>query len=73
MFCDVRVVDGMNITMSDEHMWMVPFTMGEDHILEVSFPQAVEMSALRLWNYNKSPEDTYRGVSTNLPYLFTLI
>ena len=53
----------MNITRSDEHMWMVPFTAGEEHLLEVNFPRNVEMSGLRLWNYNKSPEDTYRGVS----------
>ena len=50
------------MTMSDEHMWLVPFTEGQDHILTVDFGKPVEMSGLRLWNYNKSHEDTYRGV-----------
>lgn len=56
------MIDSCNITMSDEHMWMVPFTAGEEHLLQITFPSSVEMSGLRLWNYNKSPEDTYRGV-----------
>ncbi|XP_064624370.1 katanin-interacting protein-like isoform X2 [Lineus longissimus] len=56
-----KVIDGVNVTLSDEHMWLVPFTEGEDHTLTITFRQSVEMTGLRLWNYNKSPEDTYRG------------
>ena len=51
--------------MSDEHMWLVPLTEGEDHWLCVTFHQAMDMTGLRIWNYNKSAEDTYRGVSRN--------
>lgn len=49
--------------MSDEHMWLIPFTDGKKHTLTVNFKDPVLMAGLRMWNYNKSPEDTYRGVS----------
>ena len=48
--------------MEDEHMWLIPFTAGENHTLDINFGQPVEMTGLRFWNYNKSAEDTYRGV-----------
>ena len=57
-----RLIDGTAVTMSDEHMWLVPFTEGQNHTVTITFPQETLVSGLRLWNYNKSPEDTYRGV-----------
>lgn len=57
------LVDGMNVTMSDEHMWIVPFSEGEDHLLVVDLGAEIEVSGLRMWNYNKAPDDTLRGVS----------
>ena len=44
-------------------MWLIPYTEGENHSLLIEFPRPTEMTGLRIWNYNKSPEDTYRGVS----------
>lgn len=58
-----RLVDGANITMEDEHMWLVPFSPGLDHVVTICFDRAENIAGLRFWNYNKSPEDTYRGVS----------
>jgi len=58
------LIDGLNVTTSDEHMWLIPFTEGSDHRLRIHFGGSVPVTGLRLWNYNKSPEDTYRGVST---------
>lgn len=63
----------MNVTSADEHMWLIPFTSGEDHLLTMTFPNVTEVTGLRLWNYNKSPEDTYRGVCDNYPVLRTVI
>ncbi|XP_030841044.1 protein KIAA0556 [Strongylocentrotus purpuratus] len=56
-----KLLDGTNVTSSDEHMWMIPFSEGGDHFLTVDFGREVQMTGLRIWNYNKSPEDTYRG------------
>ncbi|MGH0135646.1 UNVERIFIED_CONTAM: hypothetical protein FKN15_057951 [Acipenser sinensis] len=61
-FCHYRLIDGSNVTMEDEHMWLIPFTHGKDHILTVSFEKPETIAGLRFWNYNKSPEDTYRGL-----------
>ncbi len=52
----------MNITTDDKHMWLIPFTSGSDHTLTVRFGQPQMIAGFRIWNYNKSPEDSYRGV-----------
>ena len=44
-------------------MWLIPFAEGEDHLVMIDLGREVQTSGLRIWNYNKSPEDTYRGVS----------
>lgn len=59
-----RVIDGENITISDEHMWLIPYTESANHTLTVTFSQPQQIVGLRFWNYNKSAEDTYRGVSS---------
>ncbi|KAL3876809.1 hypothetical protein ACJMK2_034603 [Sinanodonta woodiana] len=56
-----KLIDGTNVTISDEHMWLIPFTEGQNHTLTIDFGQTVLMAGLRFWNYNKSREDTYRG------------
>lgn len=57
-----RLIDGNNITTDDQHMWLIPFSYGELHTLNVTFNKAQTIAGLRIWNYNKSPEDSYRGV-----------
>ncbi|XP_061455578.1 katanin-interacting protein isoform X2 [Rhineura floridana] len=56
-----KLINGTNITMEDDHMWLIPFSPGEPHIITIHFAQAENIAGLRIWNYNKSPEDTYRG------------
>lgn len=58
-----RLIDGTNITAEDDHMWLIPFSFGENHLLTIHFYKIENIAGLRFWNYNKSPEDTYRGVS----------
>uniref|UniRef100_A0A3B1IWI2 KATNIP domain-containing protein n=1 Tax=Astyanax mexicanus TaxID=7994 RepID=A0A3B1IWI2_ASTMX len=48
----------------DEHMWLIPFSPGSDHTLTIDFSQSQTIAGLRIWNYNKSPEDSYRGLQT---------
>ncbi|XP_024913062.1 protein KIAA0556 isoform X3 [Cynoglossus semilaevis] len=57
-----KVIDGHNITTDDLHMWLIPFTHGEAHTLNITFNKTQTIAGLRIWNYNKSPEDSYRGV-----------
>ncbi|XP_029858365.1 katanin-interacting protein isoform X3 [Aquila chrysaetos chrysaetos] len=56
-----KLIDGTNITVEDAHMWLIPFSFGEDHLLTIHFDKIESIAGLRFWNYNKSPEDTYRG------------
>ncbi|XP_040503410.1 katanin-interacting protein isoform X6 [Gallus gallus] len=57
-----KLIDGTNITAEDDHMWLIPFSFGENHLLTIHFDKSESIAGLRFWNYNKSPEDTYRGV-----------
>ncbi|NWX46747.1 K0556 protein, partial [Steatornis caripensis] len=56
-----KLIDGTNITVDDDHMWLIPFCFGEDHLLTIRFDKIESIAGLRFWNYNKSPEDTCRG------------
>ncbi|NWX95481.1 K0556 protein, partial [Nothoprocta ornata] len=56
-----KLIDGTNITAEDDHMWLIPFSFGEDHLFTIHFDKIESIAGLRFWNYNKSPEDTYRG------------
>ena len=67
-----RLIDGENVTMSDEHMWLIPFTPGGSHLLTITLKEPMEITGLRLWNYNKSPEGTYRGVRRELELKFSV-
>nr|XP_057917653.1 katanin-interacting protein isoform X2 [Doryrhamphus excisus] len=57
-----KMIDGHNITTDDHHMWLIPFSYGESHTMTITFPHPQTIAGLRIWNYNKSPEDSYRGV-----------
>ncbi|XP_046856721.1 katanin-interacting protein-like isoform X3 [Xenia sp. Carnegie-2017] len=57
-----KLIDSVNVTTSDEYMWLIPFTLGEDHTLSIHLKERKEIAGLYIWNYNKSLEGTYRGV-----------
>ena len=54
-------MDGVNETVDDHHMWLVPFNKGENHKIIVDLGKKTKVSGIKLWNYNKSAEDTLRG------------
>ncbi|XP_074648255.1 katanin-interacting protein-like isoform X2 [Tubulanus polymorphus] len=56
-----KLIDGHNITTSDDHMWLIPYTKGSHHFVDINFGKLVCISGIRIWNYNKSAEDSYRG------------
>jgi len=56
-----KLVDGVNLTTNQEHMWLIPFTHSGHHTLDIQLPRKYEVLALTIWNYNKTPEDTFRG------------
>ncbi|CAF3038620.1 unnamed protein product [Rotaria socialis] len=57
-----KLFDGENVTCQDYHMWLCPFSRKEKVRITISLNTSKKMHGLRIWNYNKSVDDTYRGV-----------
>lgn len=57
-----NLINGVNQTCEDQNMWLIPFVRGQSHLIYINFQTEKTVSALKIWNYNKSGEDTYRGV-----------
>lgn len=57
-----NLVDGVNCTCDDFHMWLAPFTLGNAHAVELELDARTSISMIRIWNYNKSRAHSYRGV-----------
>jgi hypothetical protein len=64
-FDDPRVltnlINGLNNTADDTKMWLIPFTKGSEHYLQVDLGRPQEVSGIRFWNYNKASEHVLRG------------
>ncbi|KAG7248784.1 hypothetical protein CRUP_026652, partial [Coryphaenoides rupestris] len=57
-----NLVDGVNRTQDDMHLWLAPFTPGRSHVLYLDFGAACRLAMIRVWNYNKSRIHSFRGV-----------
>jgi hypothetical protein len=57
-----KLVNGINNTDDDRNMWLIPFNVGEDHTININLGRIVKIGSIRIYNYNKSLEDTLRGV-----------
>eukprot|EP00743_Colponemidia_sp_Colp-15_P010352 GILK01011394.1.p1 GENE.GILK01011394.1~~GILK01011394.1.p1 ORF type:complete len:1186 (-),score=244.93 GILK01011394.1:158-3268(-) len=64
-----KLIDNINVTTDDHHMWLIPFTAGDEHYLSIDLGKPTQITGLRVWNYNKSFEDTFRGAQRVLIYL----
>lgn len=56
-----KLVDGHYYTNDDLHVWLTPFTAGEDHTIMIDLAKKTQISMIRIWNYNKSRIHAYRG------------
>ncbi|KAL5254351.1 hypothetical protein ACHWQZ_G013960 [Mnemiopsis leidyi] len=59
-----KLVSGGNITTDDVEMWLAPFYPGDKHVVTVNLSNPTEITAIKIYNYNKTAEDTYRGAKT---------
>lgn len=57
-----KLINGVNNTCDDRNMWLIPFNSGEDHTVKVDLGRMTTVTAIKFYNYNKSPEDSLRGV-----------
>ncbi|CAF0733393.1 unnamed protein product [Adineta steineri] len=56
-----NLIDGVNKTRDDVHMWLAPFTAGRNHFIYITFEHPVEIAMIRIWNYNKNRIHSARG------------
>ncbi|KAL1488975.1 hypothetical protein ABEB36_014756 [Hypothenemus hampei] len=56
-----NLLDGINRTKDDLHIWLAPFYSGKKHVITIEFFQEVTVALIRIWNYNKSRIHSYRG------------
>ncbi|CAF1618828.1 unnamed protein product [Rotaria magnacalcarata] len=57
-----KLFDGENLTCDDNHMWLCPFNKKDKVRIIITLSVSKKLHGLRIWNYNRSSEDTYRGV-----------
>jgi len=44
-----NLVDGNNRTRDDIHMWLAPFTQGQDHLVYITFDRPCKIALIRIW------------------------
>ena len=49
-----NLLDGVNFTCDDLHVWLAPFTPGKEHNIIIEMDHLECISMARIWNYNKS-------------------
>lgn len=57
-----NLIDGVNRTQDDMHLWLAPFTPGRSHTIFLDFAAPYQVAMIRVWNYNKSRIHSFRGV-----------
>ncbi|XP_030873372.1 protein KIAA0556 homolog, partial [Leptonychotes weddellii] len=57
-----NLIDGVNRTQDDMHVWLAPFTLGKPHSISIDFVSPCQVALIRIWNYNKSRIHSFRGV-----------
>ncbi|KAI1283258.1 hypothetical protein HDE_12838 [Halotydeus destructor] len=55
------LIDGVNRTHDDDHMWLVNFTKLQPIRIHFKFDTCTTLALIRFWNYNKSRIYSYRG------------
>nr|CAH7727082.1 unnamed protein product [Callosobruchus chinensis] len=64
-----NLLDGVNRTQDDMHIWLAPFETGCSHIITIEFAKETTIAMVRIWNYNKSRIHSYRGVRDMVMFL----
>ncbi|KAL3274364.1 hypothetical protein HHI36_015762 [Cryptolaemus montrouzieri] len=64
-----NLIDGVNRTQDDMHIWLAPFYIHRNHTITVIFESTIKLGMMRIWNYNKSRIHSYRGVKDLSVYL----
>ena len=44
-----NILDGVNRTRDDVHMWLAPFTTGNNHFVYFTFAKPCKLALMRIW------------------------
>jgi protein JBTS26 len=44
-----NLIDGVNKTRDDIHMWLAPFTTGRNHFIYITFEHPIKIAMIRIW------------------------
>lgn len=64
-----KLLDGVNWTCDDLHVWLAPFTKGQTNVISIDMQVPTSISLIRIWNYNKSRIHSFRGAKDMEVYL----
>ncbi|CAG9311860.1 unnamed protein product [Blepharisma stoltei] len=64
-----KLINSRNRTTDDHNMWLIPYSQGKYHFIDIDLQDMTHISGINFWNYNKNPEDTARGVKRILLYI----
>lgn len=56
-----NLLDGINYTTDDYHIWLSPYYVDKDNFIYINFDGVVDLSMMRIWNYNKCRTHSTRG------------
>eukprot|EP00873_Tetraselmis_striata_P042062 jgi/Tetstr1/462326/TSEL_007333.t2 len=56
-----KLVDGVNMTCDDLHVWLAPYTKGAVNRISITLDSVQDLGMLRVWNYNKNRIHSQRG------------
>ena len=55
-------MDGSYFTSDDLHVWLAPYNSSNStNVVTINLYNAVKISMIRIWNYNKSRIHSFRG------------
>ena len=44
-----NLIDGVNRTRDDVHMWLAPFNQGQNHCVFLNFEKPCKVALIRIW------------------------
>jgi protein JBTS26 len=64
-----KLINNKNVTTDDHNMWLIPYTKGKYHYIDIDLQENRHITGISFWNYNKNLEDTSRGVKDIMIYM----
>ena len=61
-----NLLDGVNQTRDDLHMWLTPFTPSHPHTITITFTTIISLALLRIWVGGHLPSYVWLSVACSV-------